>query len=377
MRIAYDQQIFEMQRHGGISRYYTELVRNLGQRADVQATVIAPVFINQYLLRPDVRGRVRGTFFPFRFRGEARVARASNKALLPVYWAGRNFDIVHETYYSQVRRGRGRVRVVTVYDMIHELFPQDFPDSAQVTAAKHAAVRRADHVICISETTRQDAIRLLGIAPERSSVIYLGCSLDTPVAAPAPEATPAQCILYVGVRSGYKNFLVLLEAFAAAKSLPATVDLVAFGGRPFSADERRRIEELGVAGRVRQMSGSDRLLDAHYRAAIAFVYPSRYEGFGIPPLEAMAAGCPVACSDAGSIREVVGDAGAYFAPDDVQGLRAIMERLAEDRTYAADLRARGFAKIQKYSWESCAQETLRLYEQLLGTVPLMSRSASR
>jgi hypothetical protein len=136
MRIAYDQQIFEMQRHGGISRYYTELVRNLGQRADVQATVIAPVFINQYLLRPDVRGRVRGTFFPFRFRGEARVARASNKALLPVYWAGRNFDIVHETYYSQVRRGRGRVRVVTVYDMIHELFPQDFPDSAQVTAAK-------------------------------------------------------------------------------------------------------------------------------------------------------------------------------------------------------------------------------------------------
>jgi glycosyltransferase involved in cell wall biosynthesis len=377
MRIAYDQQIFEMQRHGGISRYFTELVRNLGQRAGVEPSVIAPVFINQYLLRPDVRGRVRGAFFPFGFRGEARIARASNKALLPLYWAGRHFDIVHETYYSPVRRGLGRVRVVTVYDMIHELFPQDFPDSAQVTAAKHAAVRRADHIICISETTRQDAIRLLGIAPERSSVIYLGCSLDTPVAAPAPEATPAPCILYVGVRSGYKNFLVLLEAFAAAKSLPATVDLVAFGGRPFSADERRRIEELGVAGRVRQTSGSDRLLAAHYRAAIAFVYPSRYEGFGIPPLEAMAAGCPVACSDAGSIREVVGDAGAYFGPDDVHGLRAIIERLAEDHAYAAELRAKGFAQIQKYSWASCAQETLQLYEQLLGTVPLLSSSAGR
>jgi glycosyltransferase involved in cell wall biosynthesis len=368
MRIAYDQQIFEMQRHGGISRYFTELVRNLGQREGVEPTVIAPVFINQYLLRPDVRRRVRGTFFPFRFRGEARVARTSNKALLPLYWAGRHFDIVHETYYSLVRRGRGRIRVVTVYDMIHELFPQDFPDSAQVTAAKHAAVRRADHIICISETTRQDAIRLLGIAPERSSVIYLGCSLDTPVAPPTPEATPAPCILYVGVRSGYKNFLVLLEAFAAAKSLPPTVDLVAFGGRPFSADERRRIEELGVAGRVRQMSGSDRLLEAYYRAAIAFVYPSRYEGFGIPPLEAMAVGCPVACSDAGSIREVVGDAGAYFEPDDVQGLRAILERLAEDHAYAAELRAKGFAQIQKYSWERCAEETLQLYVRLLSMV---------
>jgi glycosyltransferase involved in cell wall biosynthesis len=366
MRIAYDQQIFEMQRHGGISRYFTELVRNLGQRDGIDPAVIAPVFINQYLLKPDVRRRVRGTFFPFRFRGEARVARAANKALLPLYMAGRNFDIVHETYYSRVRRGRGRVRVVTVYDMIHELFPQDFPDSAQVTAAKHAAVQRADHIICISETTRQDAIRLLGISPEHSSVIYLGCSLDAPAAAAASEATPAPCILYVGVRSGYKNFLVLLEAFAAAKSLPQTVDLVAFGGRPFSAEERQRIEDLGVTGRVRQLSGSDRLLDAHYRAAITFVYPSRYEGFGIPPLEAMAVGCPVACSDAGSIREVVGDAGAYFHPDDVGGLRSILERLAQDRAYAAQLRALGFAQIQKYSWERCAGETLRLYERLLG-----------
>jgi glycosyltransferase involved in cell wall biosynthesis len=377
MRIAYDQQVFEMQRHGGISRYFTELVRNFVRREGIEPTVTAPVYINQYLLRPDVRDRVRGAFFPFRFRGEARVARALNKALLPLYWAGRNFDIVHETYYSQACRGRGRVRVMTLHDMIHELFPRDFPDSAQVTAAKHAAVRRADHIICVSETTRQDAIRLLGIAPERSSVIYLGCSLDKPVAATTPEATPGPCILYVGVRSGYKNFLVLLEAFAASKSLPPTVDLVAFGGRPFSADERRRIEELGVAGRVRQMTGSDRLLEAHYRAALAFVYPSRYEGFGIPPLEAMAVGCPVACSDAGSIREVVGDAGAYFQPDDVQGLRAILERLADDRAYAAQLRARGFAQIKKYSWESCAQETLQLYEQLLGVVPSLSGSAGQ
>ena len=376
MRIAYDQQVFEMQRHGGISRYFTELVRNLGRRAGIEPTVTAPIYINQYLLRPDIRGRVRGAFFPLRFRGEARVARALNKALLPLYWAGRNFDIVHETYYSQACRGRGRVRIMTLHDMIHELFPRDFPDSAQVTAAKHAAVRRADHIICVSETTRRDAIRLLGIAPERSSVIYLGCSLDTPVAQ-APEATPAPCILYVGVRSGYKNFLVLLEAFAASKSLPPTVDLVAFGGRPFSADERRRIEELGVAGRVRQMSGSDRLLEAHYRAAIAFVYPSRYEGFGIPPLEAMAAGCPVACSDAGSIREVVGDAGAYFDPDDVQGLRAILDRLVEDHAFAPELRLRGFAQIRKYSWENCARETLHLYEQLLGVVPSLSRSTDQ
>ncbi|HVW70196.1 MAG TPA: glycosyltransferase, partial [Steroidobacteraceae bacterium] len=212
MRIAYDGQIFSLQKHGGISRYFVELVQNLAQRPDVEPTVIAPVFINQYLLRAGVRERVRGSFFPYEFRGNAKVARTLNRVLSPLYWAGRHFDIVHETYYSPVAWGRGRVRVLTIYDMIHELFPGDFPDTAQVTEAKRAAASRADHIICISETTRQDAIRLLGMAPERSSVIYLGCSLDAP-GAPAPrqdELPP--CILYVGVRSGYKNFQVLLEA---------------------------------------------------------------------------------------------------------------------------------------------------------------------
>ena len=184
MRIAYDSQVFSLQKHGGISRYFVELVQNLALRPDVEPTVIAPVFINHYLLRPGVRERVRGRFFPYEFRGNARVARALNRGLLPLYWAGHHFDIVHETYYSPVARGRARVRVLTIYDMIHELFPGDFPDNAQVNAAKCAVASRADQIVCIPEHPRQDAIRLLGIAPERSSVIYLGCSLDEP-------ATPA------------------------------------------------------------------------------------------------------------------------------------------------------------------------------------------
>jgi glycosyltransferase involved in cell wall biosynthesis len=364
MRVAYDHQIFNVQKHGGISRYFAELVQNLARAEGIAPTVIAPLHINEYLCRPGVRDRVRGAFFPFHFRGRDRVMRGLNKVLLPLYWQGPRFDIVHETFYSPRAWGYGKVRILTIYDMIHELFSAEFSDATQVNAAKRAAVSRADHVICISETTRQDAIRLLGIPPERTSVIYLGCSLDA-ASVPSAERAPAPCILYVGPRAGYKNFVVLLEAFAAAPFLRERFDLVTFGGPPFTTGEQRRIQELGVTLRVRRVTGNDALLNEYYRAAVAFVYPSRYEGFGIPPLEAMASGCPVACSNAGSISEVAGPAGAYFDPDDRDGLRLILERLAADPEYAAQLRAKGFEQIKKYSWAECASRTLRTYASLV------------
>lgn len=365
MRIGYDYQAF-LRRHGGVSRYFAELVRDLNGRPGVAATVVAPVYVNRYLLTPGIRRHVRGFFLPFEFRGSARLAGELSAALQSVLSPRRGFDVVHETYYSQRPLGRGRVRVLTVYDMIHELFPQDFADSAQVTAAKRVAVERADHVICISETTRQDAIRLLGIAPERTSVTYLACSPDSPTAGPRPSLNVGPFVLYVGPRGGYKNFAVLLEAFGASREINRHLSLVAFGGGAFSDEERRAIDRFELGSRVRQVNGDDEILSAYYEAALAFVYPSRYEGFGIPPLEAMARGCPVVCSNAGSIREVVGDAGAGFEPDDSARLRSILEQILADRDYAAQLRDRGFACVARYSWAKCASETLQIYERLAG-----------
>jgi glycosyltransferase involved in cell wall biosynthesis len=367
MKIAYDHQVFSFQRHGGISRYVVELVQNLLHREDIEPTVIAPVHINEYLRRPGIRERVRGSYLPLAFRGGAKVVGLLNSALLPLFWKGREFDIVHETYYSKALCGRGRVRILTIHDLIHEQFPQDFPDTARVIAAKRAAAERADHIICVSENTRRDAIRLLGIGHERTSVIHLGYSLGFQHA-DSPGRYLAPCVLYVGQRGGYKNFEVLLEAFASSPKLRQAFDLVAFGGRSFSTEEQSRIHALGFADRVRQVGGDDALLNAYYRAAVAFVYPSRYEGFGIPPLEAMATGCPVACSNAGSLREVVGPAGAYFDPDDREGLREILERLTDDAVYADELRAKGFEQIKKYSWARCAAETLQTYQRLAGRV---------
>jgi glycosyltransferase involved in cell wall biosynthesis len=249
--------------------------------------------------------------------------------------------------------------------MIHELFADETLGARQTTRAKRAAVNRADHVICISETTRQDLVNLFGVDPARTSVVHLGFSLTAEPK--TPEVNPSKqrpTLLYVGHRTGYKNFATLLQAYGNSSTLREFA-LIAFGGHPPLPDERAEMERLGVADRVRFESGSDRELAAHYRAATAFIYPSKYEGFGIPPLEAMSYGCPVVCSNAGSIPEVVGEAGIYFDPNNPEELRTALERVATTQNVQADLRARGYARLAEFSWDKCAAETARIYCEIL------------
>jgi glycosyltransferase involved in cell wall biosynthesis len=365
MKVAYDHQVFAFQRHGGISRYITELVRNVVRSGSVSPTIIAPVHMNEYLLEEDIRSFVQGRIVRVHFRGSWRFMQAANKLLLPVMWKSQHYDVIHETYYSPEHYGSGRVRVVTLYDMIHERFPGEFKGAEQVTAAKRAAIRRADHVICISKSAQQDAMDILGLAHARSSVIHLASSFVGQAAQVQEPGVSKPFFLYVGNRAGYKNFNLVLDAFAGSVSL-RQFNLVAFGGGAFSAGEQEKFDKMGLARVVHFVEGNDDLLAGYYRSATGFIYPSKYEGFGLPPLEAMASGCPVACSNAGSIPEVVGDAGAYFSPDDAAGLAGILERLAGDEEYAQQLRVAGAARQATFSWEKCAAETVAIYERLRG-----------
>lgn len=364
MKVAFDHQIFAQQRYGGVSRYFFELARRLPSEIVSDVSIIAPLHINNYLTADSAHAAIRGRYVPYTSGSAARAVDLVNRFAVPLAWRGVNPDIVHETYFATKPVGRGRHRVVTVYDMIHELFPDEFPDGERVAAAKRAAVDRADHVVCISETTRRDLVRILGIDAARTSVVHLGYSMTT-------ETDPAEpcsgqrrpTLLYVGNRRGYKNFGIVLQAYANSVVL-RDFELIVFGGHPVLPEEQQEIARLGIAGSVRFESGSDRELAARYRQAVAFLYPSKYEGFGIPPLEAMSHGCPVVCSNAGSIPEVVGDAGLFFEPDDVEQLRATVERVATSDGLQADLRARGYARLNAFSWEKCATATAEIYREL-------------
>ncbi|OBB97244.1 glycosyltransferase family 1 protein [Mycobacterium sp. 852002-30065_SCH5024008] len=370
MKVAFDHHIFMLERYGygGGPRYIFELASRLPAQGVSEVCVVAPLHINNYLAVDSARGFTRGTHLPYtlaRLPGFVSSLWLANQYVAPLAWRGVHPDIVHETYYAFKPVGKAQGRVVTVYDMIYELFPEEFPNAQQWSAAKRAAVDRADHIICISENTRRDLIRLFDIDPGRTSVVHLGYSMTAEPNVTKADFRPGRpSLLYVGNRLGYKNFSTLLQAYSSSPIL-REFELVAFGGHPLLPGEQREIRRLGIGERVRFESGSDRELAAWYQAASAFIFPSKYEGFGLPPLEAMSHGCPVVCSNAGSIPEVVGDAGVYFDPDSAEDLRVALERVATGEQLQADLRARGYARIAAFSWDKCAAETAQIYREII------------
>ena len=365
MKVAYDHQAFVLQKFGGISRYFTKLVVNSTEDL-VSSRVFAPRHQNQYLKdlpREMVVGDYTPSFLPKSWRiYDIYNHVASRKAI-----ASWRPDIIHETYYSQITTRKNKYPVVlTVFDMIHEIFADQISRFDRTKKLKRAAVDRADHVICISENTKRDLIDLYGISDDKISVIHLGFDAFPQRAQDEmffDQHNPY--ILYVGLREGYKNFMRMIEAVASSTSMCKDFNVVAFGGPPFSRTELARFYSLGFSeGQIKHVVGSDDLLASFYKKASLFVYPSLYEGFGIPPLEAMGQCCPVACSDTSSIPEIVSFAGEYFDPNDIGDIRSALERVLYSQDRALELIELGKRRLRDFSWERCRNETFSIYRKL-------------
>jgi glycosyltransferase involved in cell wall biosynthesis len=366
MKIAYDHNVFCWQPFGGISRYFCEVAQRISAQPAHDVRVVAPFFVNRYLaaVRPPVR--VIGRYTP-RLNTTWRANRLANRLASHVLLRALRPRILHETYYSHFNCApRGARHVVTVFDMIHELFPGEYGPGDRTSFAKRKVVERADHVICISAQTRADLIERWHVEPAKLSVIHLAASLDHVADAKLPESfTGKPYLLYVGARTGYKNFRRFIEAFASSGRLRTDFRIVAFGSGGFTHDELELIRRLRLTGdQVSQISGSDSVLRALYENAAAFVYPSLYEGFGIPPLEAMSFGCPVLCSSAGSIPEVVGDAAQLFDPTSHESIATAIEGVVYDSARRSALVALGHLRRAGFSWDVCARETLDVYERV-------------
>jgi glycosyltransferase involved in cell wall biosynthesis len=204
------------------------------------------------------------------------------------------------------------------------------------------------------------------VPEEHTSVVYLGYDRLVADGERQDRSDMPPFLLHVGSRGGYKNFDALLRAYAASDWLKENFSIVAFGGGAFSVEEQALMRVLGVpAGRVMQVGGGDAALARLYRHAAALVYPSLYEGFGIPPLEAMSLDCPVLCSGRSSIPEVVGDAGEYFDPEDPEAMRVAIESVLESPSRRDELIAKGRARSAGFSWERCAGETHEIYRSMM------------
>lgn len=370
MKILYDHQIFSRQRYGGVSRYFHELANHIPTMGSDVATIFAPLYINEYVRSANAIKPPNGLHVP-KFPGSVLACDLADAAIgnMSVRFR-RGIDILHHTYFSKGYAPRSAARVVTVYDMIHELFPASFAQRDRTRERKRRAVLQADHVICISESTRQDLLRIIGLPAEKTSVVHLGHALTSNETVDPETAPPIDrpYLLYVGKRDGYKNFNRLLVAYAQSSFLKEAFSLVCFGGGGLSPTELATMKMLGLRlEHVLPLSGNDATLSMLYARATAFVYPSLYEGFGIPPLEAMSHGCPVACSNTSSLPEVVGNAAELFDPNDADDIRMALERVAGSAEHSRSLAALGYQRVKHFSWEKCARETLNEYRRILGS----------
>jgi glycosyltransferase involved in cell wall biosynthesis len=365
MKILYNHQIF-LQKFGGVARYFVELANNIALYKNKETTVkiISPFFKTDYLQNINQKILFNGLRVSD-FKGSVRLCSIMNSLLSPILSKRYAPNIIHDTYYNAVKFNNGHIKkIITVHDMIHELFPDQFPKENKTTKLKKFAVAEADHVICVSKNTQKDLINFYDVDINKTSVIHHGFSFRTREIK-KPLKTTRPYLLYVGSRDGYKNFTRFVEAYSASK-IKNFFDLVIFGGEKLNEKEIAIFDRLQISKKsLIEANGDDATLAGYYKNASLFVYPSLYEGFGIPPLEAMHFGCPVVCSNAGSIPEVVGNAALLFDPYSVESIRnSIISVLYNDKLKLS-LTSRGFKQLINFSWEKCAKETYKIYEEVL------------
>jgi glycosyltransferase involved in cell wall biosynthesis len=289
---------------------------------------------------------------------------------LPVVARRAGVDLLHSLGTTSPPLVRGMPSVVTVLDLIYEAYPDTFPWASRVglRALVGPAARRATRVISISEAVKRDVVDKLHVPAERVDAVLLGYGMEAS-AAPTPAAElrarlglgEDRVVLCVSAALMHKNLERLLEAFGALSLADVRLVLVGHGGRDTAA-LRARAAALGVSDRVvftGWISAAD--LEGLYALADCCAYPSLYEGFGMPVLEAMARGVPLACSDATSLPEVAGDAALLFDPHDTAALTSALHRLLTDAELAADLRARGRTRAHQFTWTRCAAGVLETY----------------
>lgn len=369
MKIAYDHQIFTFQEFGGVSRYYSKLAEELlKQHQNVK--IFTGIHRNSYLHNLP-KGTIKGFGFKKYLPKFGRLFHCLNHIVTNIQIKSWQPDILHETYYTDLPKFKSDVvHIISVYDMINEIFSDQFSTFEKTTYYKKRAIERADHIISISHSTKNDLINLFGVKKNKISVVHLGVDLKTFQQPKVKnQFTDQAYILYVGSRDGYKNFHGMLKACANSSVIKNKIKVVAFGGGEFGRQELLEINKLGFKdGYVQQVEGSDKMLASLYSNAICFVYPSLYEGFGLPPLEAMAAECPVVSSNTSSMPEVINKAGVYFDPNNIDEIGSAIEMVVLNQSLRSRLVQLGSENIKLFSWQKCALETLEIYKKIISKI---------
>ena len=356
-------------RQAGVSRYTEALLRELPDLAPQDTFV---VFTGKQRAPAERRFDARLQWVHANLATERPATRIAWEQTVGMTVARRHdLDLVHAPV-NVTPLLTGAPRVVTVHDLAFHLFPEQYPGAKQryLRAMTRASVRRATRVIAVSESTRRDIIRLYGADPERVVTVPNGVG---PEFGPLPdddvntfrraEGLPKRFILFLGTLQPRKNLETLLRAYARVAAQTGW-ELVVAGAEGWGTEPMfAAVRELGLADKVRFVGYvAPERLPLWYNAAGILAYPSFYEGFGLPALEAMACGTAVIAADNSALPEVVGDAGCLVGARDIDGFAHAIATLARDDDFRARLGARGARRAAQYTWRRTAELTLRVYE---------------
>lgn len=385
MTILFDYQAFEMQRIGGVSRSYAEIISNLAKMGQ-RCIVGVKESDNVYLKGKAWAGKVRpqGYFHRRLFEGEklfkgqrhltektmgllgygARCQQMNRDYCVKLLEKQR-FDVFEPTFFDSyfLPYLKGKPFVMTVHDMIPELFPQFFARVDFQIVQKRKLCPLASHIHVPSNKTKEDLVNIIGISPEKITVVPHGKPTRLNNSRVAPYFG-FPYILYVGDRFGYKNFAKFVrECSHVLRKFPDVK--VVCTGKGFDDNEMKMFSSLGVLEKMEHVFASDGLMQNLYRHAVAFVYPSAYEGFGMPILEAFVNDCPVMLNDASCFPEIAGDAAVYF---DMEKEGDFYEKFVGFYTAGTEFREemvrKGRNRSELFSWDKAAEQMVAIYDSL-------------
>ena len=386
MKVLFDFQAFDMQTHGGVSRCFAEIYNHKPADVDMTFAVLetgntylqqmgypqAGTAINNFLggMKLPLKRLLYKLYYNCKYGHPElwdRMPRL-NKYYTEQLLKSGDFDVFHPTFFDPyfLEYIGETPFVLTIHDMIPELYPKYYPSNNEQIVAKKILVPKASHIVAVSERTRQDAIRILGIPEDKISVVYHGAD-PTPYYPSVGPKYDFEYILYVGERHMYKNFLGFCRDVIPV--LRRHRELKVFcTGKPFTDEELFFFDAFGMKERfVHAYIETNKDMMDLYHNAVAFVYPSAYEGFGLPILEAYKADCPIMLNRASCFPEIAGDAAVYFTmgkeeSDFEEQFETLYHLDSNEREALLDKQRE---RLKLYSWEKSARELAAVYKKIV------------
>jgi glycosyltransferase involved in cell wall biosynthesis len=366
MKVLLDPQIFLTQKFGGISRLFVEVWKNSVDNKEINFECPLVYSENYHLNESGLEPKnIFNVFHKLNFKGTGRIKdmlKASSISKTEKKLKAQQFDVFLSTYYETyfLDHLNGKPFILTVYDMIHEIFPEYFTWDIKTIPQKKLLIQKADKIIAISNQTKKDILKFYpDVSPEKIDVVYLSQTIIDKGA--TVKGLPSNFMLFVGNRGGYKNrgayknFKLLAETAVPFLKDDPSLHIVCAGGGKLSGTEIEMLEQLNIDKQIIQRDYRDSELASFYKAAKMFVFPSAYEGFGIPTLEAMKCGCPVILADSSCLPEVGGDAVKYFQSGNRSSLANAIDEVLKDRSLREELIKKGFKQVEEFSWKKTAE----------------------